>query len=206
MHQHDRVGAAVADVAAGGQLGLLFGGEACSAVRADEQPGGALALGGPVGVVGQRRDAVQLGVDPERGADQTRDGEQRAPRRGTRTTRRTRRASFDRTRRRWRQWLARNRIRRRRRRSAAVAAVAGAAGRRRRRRWRRLRSPRRARRVGRPGRWWPVRVAPDHLRRLARCAADRDRGRRGRLPFTKRMYVAAACDYFSQPRWPASRM
>ena len=65
VHQHDRVGVPVADVATGAQLGLLLGGEALSAVGADKQPCGALALGGPVGVVGQRGDAVQLGVDPE---------------------------------------------------------------------------------------------------------------------------------------------
>ena len=75
MHQQDRVGAPVADVAAGGQLDLLFGGEALPAVGADKQPCGALALGGPVGVVGERRDAVQRGVDPECGADHPDNGE-----------------------------------------------------------------------------------------------------------------------------------
>ena len=41
VDQQDRVGAAVAHVAAGGQLGLLLGGQALPAVRTDEQPGGA---------------------------------------------------------------------------------------------------------------------------------------------------------------------
>ena len=66
VHQQDGVGAAVADVAAGGQLGLLLRGQALAAVRADQQPGRALARGGPVGVVGQRRDAVQRRVHPQR--------------------------------------------------------------------------------------------------------------------------------------------
>ena len=75
VHQHDRVGAAVADVAAGGQLVLLFRRQSLPAVGADQQPGGALALHGPVRVVGQRVDSVQLCVDPECGADCTDDGE-----------------------------------------------------------------------------------------------------------------------------------
>ena len=75
MHEQDRVGVPVADVAAGAEFGLLLGRESLPAVRADQQPCGALAFGGPVSVVGQRRDSVQLGVDPERGADHTRDGQ-----------------------------------------------------------------------------------------------------------------------------------
>ena len=59
VHEQDGVGAAVADVAAGGQLRLLVRGQALAAVRADQQPGRALAGAGPLGVVGQRRDAVQ---------------------------------------------------------------------------------------------------------------------------------------------------
>ncbi len=43
VDQQDGVGAAVADVAAGGQLGLLLGGQALAAVRADQQPRGAPA-------------------------------------------------------------------------------------------------------------------------------------------------------------------
>ena len=39
--------------------GLLVRGQALAAVRADQQPGRALARGGPLGVVGQRGDAVQ---------------------------------------------------------------------------------------------------------------------------------------------------
>ena len=39
VHQQDGVGAAVADVAAGGQLGLLLGGQVVAAVGADQQPG-----------------------------------------------------------------------------------------------------------------------------------------------------------------------
>ncbi len=64
VHQQDGVGAAVADIAAGGQLRLLFGRQALAAVRADQQPRGALAGGGPLGVVGQRGDAVQRRVHP----------------------------------------------------------------------------------------------------------------------------------------------
>ena len=75
VHEHDRVGVPVADVAAGAQLDLLFGGEPLPAVGADKKPCGALALGGPVGVVGKRRDPVQLGVDPVCGADHPDDGE-----------------------------------------------------------------------------------------------------------------------------------
>ena len=112
MHQQDRVGAAVADIAAGGELGLLFGRQALPAVGADQQPGGALAFGGPVGVVGQRGDAVQLSVDPEAGADH-RDREQQQERqhdannpRTLAARRRLRRGGG----RRWR-WLAANGLR-----------------------------------------------------------------------------------------------
>ena len=75
VHKHDRVGVPVADVAAGAEFGLLLGGESLPAVGADKQPCGALALGRPVGVVGQRGDAVQRGVDPERRAEYTGDGQ-----------------------------------------------------------------------------------------------------------------------------------
>ena len=64
VHEQDGVGAAVAHVAAGGQLGLLVRGQALAAVRADQQPGRALAGGGPIGVVGERGDAVQRRVHP----------------------------------------------------------------------------------------------------------------------------------------------
>ena len=66
VQQHDRVGA-LADVAAGGQLLLLVGGQAGAAVRADDQPvragPGARALGG------QGVDAVERGVDLDAEAD-----------------------------------------------------------------------------------------------------------------------------------------
>ena len=41
MHEQDRVGSPAADVAAGGQCGLLLGAEVLPAVRAHEQPVGA---------------------------------------------------------------------------------------------------------------------------------------------------------------------
>ena len=59
VHQQDGVGAAVADVAAGGQVLLLFGRQTLAAVRADEQPVRPAAGCGTVGIVRQRRLAVQ---------------------------------------------------------------------------------------------------------------------------------------------------
>jgi hypothetical protein len=64
VHQQNGVGAAGAEVVASGQLGLLLRGQALAAVRADQQPGRALARDRPLGVVGQRGNAVQRRVHP----------------------------------------------------------------------------------------------------------------------------------------------
>ena len=49
VDQQDGVRAAVADVAAGGQFGLLLRAQALAAVRADEQPRRAAPRRGPLG-------------------------------------------------------------------------------------------------------------------------------------------------------------
>ncbi len=59
MHEHDRVGATGAQIASGGQLGLLLGREVLAAVGTDEQPGGAVTLRGPAGIVDEGGDAGQ---------------------------------------------------------------------------------------------------------------------------------------------------
>ena len=74
MYQQDGVGAAVAEVAAGGQVGLLILGESFAAVGADEQPSGAAAGGRPVGIVGEDRDPIQRPVGPDAGSDDSADG------------------------------------------------------------------------------------------------------------------------------------
>ena len=76
VYQQDRVGAAVADVAAGGQLGLLLGGERFAAVGPDQEPGGAVSRCGPLVVLDERGDPMQRVVDPESGADDCQDGHQ----------------------------------------------------------------------------------------------------------------------------------
>jgi hypothetical protein len=73
-HQ-DGVGPAVAEVAPGGQLGLLLGGQSGPAVGPDEQPGGARARRRAAGVA-EDRGSVQRGVDPEGTADQPGDSQQ----------------------------------------------------------------------------------------------------------------------------------
>ena len=82
MDQHDRVGAAVAGIAAGCQIGLLLGGQIGAAVRADQQPGGAVARRRTSGVVGEHRCAVQRTIDPDADPDepqQQRDHDDRDP-------------------------------------------------------------------------------------------------------------------------------
>ena len=74
VYQQDGVGAAVAEVAAGGQVGLLILGESFAAVGADQQPSGAAAGGRPVGIVGEDRDAMQRPVGPHPGSDDSADG------------------------------------------------------------------------------------------------------------------------------------
>ena len=54
-----------AQIAAGGQVRLLFGCQLLPTVGPDEQPCRAGARGGAFGVVGQRRDPVQRRVHPE---------------------------------------------------------------------------------------------------------------------------------------------
>ncbi len=76
VHKQDGVGAAVADVASGGQLGLLFGGQVLAAVRPDEKPRGALTRGGALGIVGQRGHAVQRAVHPDTRCDRSDDDDE----------------------------------------------------------------------------------------------------------------------------------
>ena len=64
MYQQDGIGAAVADVTAGGQGVLLLDGQALTAVRTHEQPVGATAGCRPIGVILQRRLAAQRRVEP----------------------------------------------------------------------------------------------------------------------------------------------
>ena len=66
VNQQDGVGTTAADVAAGGQVLLLLGGEALAAVRADDQPVRAAAGSGSIGIVGQHLLAAQRGVEPKR--------------------------------------------------------------------------------------------------------------------------------------------
>src|SRR5690606_31501319 len=62
VHQHDGVGALGADLATGGQLLFLLGGQPRTAVRADQQPVGARGVAHPVLVVRQRVDPGELAV------------------------------------------------------------------------------------------------------------------------------------------------
>ena len=57
--QQDGVGASGAQIAAGGEVRLLFGCQVLPAVGPDEQPRRTGARGGPFGVVGKRRDPAQ---------------------------------------------------------------------------------------------------------------------------------------------------
>ena len=170
VHQQDGVGAAVAHVVAGGQLGLLLGRQALAAVRADQQPGGALAGGGPLGVVGQRGDAVQRRVHPH-AAGHHRDDEHQQERQHDAAPMSFAARLF---RLRWRRRLVRLPVRAG---GAAVPVGGGAAGA---GRWRRAaRGSLRVRWPRLGSRWRSVvRVTPDHLRRLPALPWGRDPGLR----------------------------
>jgi hypothetical protein len=156
VDQQDGVGAAVAHVVARGQLGLLLRGQTLAAVRANQQPGGALAGDRPLRIAGQRGDAVQRRVDPHaacHGGDDEHQHE--CQEQATPMSFAARRFRFGWRRRssRWR-WCGTTRW------------------------WRwAARGSRRVRRPRLGGRWWPViRVTADHLRRLP--ALPRVRARR----------------------------
>jgi hypothetical protein len=65
MDEQHGVGAAVAEVAAGGQVLLLVGGEVGAAVGADQQPGRAAAVCRPLGLTREHRGALQRRVEPD---------------------------------------------------------------------------------------------------------------------------------------------
>ena len=186
VHEQDGVGAAVAHVAAGGQLGLLVRGQALAAVRADQQPGRALAGGGPLGVVGERGDAVQRRVHPP-AACHHRDDEHQQERQHEATPMSFAARLF---RLRWGRRLLRHR-RRPVRRPTGRRRRCGTPG-----RWRR--APLRSLRVRWPRGGWPeVRVTADHLGRLP---ARPGVGTRGLRP----VVVHSMKSHDSQPRWPAA--
>jgi len=81
VNQEDRVGPPVSEVAAGGQVLLLLGGEVLPAVRADQQPVATPPGGRPTGIVRQHRLTVQRRLPPQcaaqdAGADQQHDDHQ----------------------------------------------------------------------------------------------------------------------------------